>query len=42
MEQLLIKLSVLMLIVIGVIYMAISFIPILVLKDSNKNDENDE
>ncbi|WP_180773206.1 hypothetical protein [Thermoanaerobacterium thermosaccharolyticum] len=41
MEQLIVKLSILVVLVVGIIYMAMSFIPILVLKDSKKDEDED-
>ncbi|WP_284679579.1 hypothetical protein [Aceticella autotrophica] len=42
MEQLIIKLSVLLLIVIGIMYMAISFLPLFVLRDTDKDNQKDK
>lgn len=39
MEQLLVKLSILIIVVVSVIYVAISFVPIFVMKDHKKDDD---
>lgn len=41
-EQLIVKLSILVVLVVGIIYMAMSFIPLLVLKDSKKDEDGDK
>ncbi|MEG6567418.1 hypothetical protein V6B95_10660 [Thermoanaerobacterium saccharolyticum] len=42
MEQLVAKLSILVVLVVGIMYMAMSFIPLLVLKDRKKDVDDDE
>ncbi|WP_274893354.1 MULTISPECIES: hypothetical protein [unclassified Thermoanaerobacterium] len=42
MEQLIVKLSILVVLVVGIMYMAMSFIPLFVLKDRKKDVDEDE
>lgn len=42
MEQLLVKIGVLIVIVVGIIYMAISFLPLFAFKEIEQKDNNDD